>query len=439
VALLLIVPGGLLALTNRMFDSQPQFNRVALALLGIFPFTTMFLVTSVAMLRERTSGTLERLLTTPMSKLDLLLGYGIAFAVAAAAQASVTCAVAYWLLGLYTPGSPALVVAVAIVSAVMGTTLGLFSSAFATSEFQAVQFMPAIVMPQVLLGGLFVPREQMDGFLKAVSDALPLTYDIDALAEVGRTSLVTATLVGDVAVMVGTSAVALALAASTLRRCQGPLRAGPRRAVASVAVVACLAVAVVAVVHAVDAGRYVHTDNAQVDGDRIPVVAPVSGRLVGWRAPLGTALRRDEVVGSIEIQGDPRRGRRPVRSPGDGTVARATATDGGFVTAGTGLAVAYDLAAVYVTARVDETDVGDVHLGRAVDVLVDAYPGTPLTGYVGEIRGAAAATLDPSGQPDNATGVYQRLAQVIPVTVEIPDRRGLTLLPGMNATVKIHK
>jgi ABC-2 type transport system permease protein len=163
VALLLIVPSVLLVLTNQMFDSKLVFDRVALQLLGIFPFTMMFLITSVAMLRERTSGTLERLLTTPMSKLDLLLGYGIAFALAAAAQATVTCTTAYWLLGLDTPGSPWLVVGIAIASAVLGMALGLLSSAFATSEFQAVQFMPAMVMPQILLSGLFVPRAQMVG------------------------------------------------------------------------------------------------------------------------------------------------------------------------------------------------------------------------------------------------------------------------------------
>src|SRR5690242_15833384 len=165
---MLIVPSLLLVLTNQMFNSRPAFDRVALLLLGIFPFTTMFLITSMAMLRERTSGTLERLLTTPMAKLDLLLGYGIAFAVAATAQAGVTCATAYWLLGLYTPGSPWLVVGIAVLGAVLGMALGLLSSAFATSEFQAVQFMPAVVMPQILLAGLFVPRTQMAGWLQGI-------------------------------------------------------------------------------------------------------------------------------------------------------------------------------------------------------------------------------------------------------------------------------
>ena len=149
VVMLMVVPSALLTLINQMLDSQPAFNKTGLTLLGIFPFTLMFLVTSIAMLRERTSGTLERLMTTPLSKLDLLLGYGIAFAVAATAQAIVTCSTAYLLLDLYTPGSPVLVFVVAIAGAVLGMALGLLASAFATSEFQAVQFMPVVVMPQI--------------------------------------------------------------------------------------------------------------------------------------------------------------------------------------------------------------------------------------------------------------------------------------------------
>jgi ABC-2 type transport system permease protein len=226
VALPLVVPGALLALTHQMIDSRPTFDRLALSLLGVFPFTTMFLITSVAMLRERTSGTLERLLTTPMSKLDLLLGYAFAAAAAAAAQAGVTCAVVYGPLGLTTPGSPALVIGIAVLGATMGMAVGLLASAFATSEFQAVQFMPAIVMPQILLGGLFVPRSQMADWLQHVSDVLPLTYDIDALTVVGSTSIVTGDLLRDLAVMAGTAVAALALAAATLRRRQGPM---PRR------------------------------------------------------------------------------------------------------------------------------------------------------------------------------------------------------------------
>src|ERR1044071_762805 len=146
IALILVVPTVLLTLMRYLFDAQPPvFDRIGLIMLGVFPLVIMFLLTSVAMLRERTSGTLERLLTTPIGKLDILLGYGIAFAVAAAVQAAVASALAYWLLGLDTVGSPWLVALIAIGNAVLGMALGLFVSAFARSEFQAVQFMPTVV------------------------------------------------------------------------------------------------------------------------------------------------------------------------------------------------------------------------------------------------------------------------------------------------------
>ena len=139
---------------------QRRFDRVALVMLGVFPFVIMFLVTSIAMLRERTTGTLERLLTTPLGRLDLLFGYGIAFSAAAAVQAAVATAVAYWLLGLETAGSGALVILIAVVNAVLGVALGLFCSAFARTEFQAVQFMPVVVIPQFLLCGVFVAADR---------------------------------------------------------------------------------------------------------------------------------------------------------------------------------------------------------------------------------------------------------------------------------------
>ncbi|MFY1686779.1 ABC transporter permease [Plantactinospora sp. WMMB782] len=228
VAMLLVVPVVLLTLLYYMFGDQPTppgqpdtFDRLALVMLGIFPFVIMFLVTSIAMLRERTSGTLERLLTTPLGKLDLLFGYGLAFGLAAAVQASLATGAAYWLFDLSTAGDGGLVVLIAVVNAVLGVALGLFCSAFARTEFQAVQFMPVVVIPQLLLCGLFVARDQMAGWLQAVSDALPLSYAVEALQEVGTHAEPTGTMWRDVAVVGGAVVVALVLAAATLRRRTG--------------------------------------------------------------------------------------------------------------------------------------------------------------------------------------------------------------------------
>ena len=219
VALLVVVPPLLMTVLYFMYEDQPViFHRVALVMLGVFPFVIMFLVTSVAMLRERTTGTLERLLTTPMGKLDLLFGYGIAFGLAAAVQAAIATAVAYWLLDLRTAGSAGLVVTIAVIDAILGVALGLFCSAFARTEFQAVQFMPVVVIPQILLCGLFEPREKMAGWLQAISDVLPLTYAVDALQEVGAHTEPTGVMWRDMAVVAGAVVVALVLAAATLRR-----------------------------------------------------------------------------------------------------------------------------------------------------------------------------------------------------------------------------
>lgn len=219
VALLLVVPTVLLTLLYFMYENAgPTFDRIALVMLGVFPFTMMFLVTSIAMLRERTTGTLERLLTTPLGKLDLLFGYGLAFGLAAAVQGAVTVAAAYWLLGLDTAGGIGLVVLVAVVNAILGVALGLFCSAFARTEFQAVQFLPVVVVPQLLLCGLFVQREQMSGWLQAISDAMPLTYAVEALAEIGAHADPTTTMWLDLTIVAGAAVVALVLAAATLRR-----------------------------------------------------------------------------------------------------------------------------------------------------------------------------------------------------------------------------
>ncbi len=219
MALLLVVPCVLLTLLRYLYDDQPAvFDRVGGPLLALFPFTTMFLVTSVAMLRERMSGTLERLLTTPLAKGDLLFGYALAFGVVAVVQTALASFVALVLLGLDLAASPALVVLLAVLDALLGMALGLFLSAFARSEFQAVQFLPAFVLPQLLLCGLFAPREAMAAPLRWLSDVMPLTYAVDGMQELAASSEPTGAFVRDLVVVAGASLLALALGAATLRR-----------------------------------------------------------------------------------------------------------------------------------------------------------------------------------------------------------------------------
>jgi ABC-2 type transport system permease protein len=219
VALLLVVPLVLLTLLRYVFDAQPQvFDGIGGPMLAIFPFTSMFVVTSVAMLRERTSGTLERLLTLPMGKADLLAGYALAFGVMAVVQTLLASAVALGPLGLDVEGSAGLVVLLAVLNALLGTALGLLLSAFARSEFQAVQFLPAVVLPQLLLCGLFAPREVMAAPLRWLSDVFPLTYAVQAMQRVTESADVTSGLVTDVAVVGGCVVGFLVLGAATLQR-----------------------------------------------------------------------------------------------------------------------------------------------------------------------------------------------------------------------------
>ncbi|HEV7422199.1 MAG TPA: ABC transporter permease [Mycobacterium sp.] len=225
VAMILVVPSLVITLMYFMFQNAPHppgasspFNNACLIMLGVFPLVIMFLITSITMQRERVSGTLERILTTPLRRLDLLAAYGTAFSIAAAAQAALACIVAFWLLGFDTAGSPILVFAIAIINAVLGVGLGLLCSAFARTEFQAVQFMPVVIVPQLLLCGIIVPREMLPQWLQWISNVLPASYALEALRQVGAYTEPTAIAVRDIAIVVGFAVLALCLAAATLRR-----------------------------------------------------------------------------------------------------------------------------------------------------------------------------------------------------------------------------
>ena len=185
VALMLIAPSLLVGLFAWLFsDQEGVFDQFGGPILALFPFVIMFLITSITTLRERRSGTLERLMTTPVAKADFIVGYALAFGLMAALQAVITVAFAVLVCGLDIEGPVWQLGVVAVVDAILGTALGLLASAFARTEFQAVQFMPVLVFPQIILGGLFMPRDQMPEVLEAISDWLPLSYAIDAVSAV---------------------------------------------------------------------------------------------------------------------------------------------------------------------------------------------------------------------------------------------------------------
>jgi ABC-2 type transport system permease protein len=220
VAMLIVMPSVLLGLMRWVYDDTPGlFDRVGPQLLGILPFVVMFVVTSVATLRERRAGTLERLLTTPMNKLDLLLGYGAAFALVAIVQSGIATVLTMTWYGVDADGRGgwALFLCSASVG-VFGAATGLFASAFARTEFQAVQMLPAFVLPQFFLCGLLVPRERLGSVLNGISDFLPLSYAVDAMHESVAEGGLTGQIGRDLAVVGGGAFAALAAGATTLRR-----------------------------------------------------------------------------------------------------------------------------------------------------------------------------------------------------------------------------
>lgn len=218
IGLLLVVPCLLLGLLAWTFNKTQVFDQIGAPLLGVFPFVVMFLVTSVATLRERQSGTLERLLTLPIRKGDLVGGYALAFGILAVVQALVAAGFSILVLGLDVAGPVWLLVAVAVVVALLGTTLGLFASAFARTEFQAVQFMPAFVLPQFLLCGLLVPRDQLPTALHVISDVLPLSYAVDAMRTITSSVDPAADVGRDLLIVLAFVVAAIILGAASLRR-----------------------------------------------------------------------------------------------------------------------------------------------------------------------------------------------------------------------------
>lgn len=219
LGLVFLVPCVLLGLLRWLYsDNLHVFDMIAPALLGIFPFIIMFIITSITTLRERTTGTLERLMAMPVGRGDIVVGYMLAFGLLAAVQATLASVVLLYVLGLDVAGPHWFLVSVAVLDALLGTALGIFVSAFARTEFQAVQFMPALIFPQILIGGLLMPLSQMPAILEKLAYWLPLTYAIDALQAVVNVADIPSTAVRDVVVIAGFMLAAILCAALTLRR-----------------------------------------------------------------------------------------------------------------------------------------------------------------------------------------------------------------------------
>ena len=184
---------------------------------------------------------------------------------------------------------------------------------------------------------------------------------------------------------------------------------------------------------------YVSTDNAQVDGDKVDIAAPATGLVTGWTATQGSTVTRDEILGRVTIQGSKAQAQNTVKSPGTGTVAVSNVVNGEWVNAGDEMATAYNFSSIYVTARVSEDDIAAVHPGQQVDVAVDAYPNTSVTGVVEEVQASAAGQFSIYPGPDTDPTNPQKVDQYVPVKIAFTNTGGVGLSPGMNVTVHIRK
>lgn len=182
--------------------------------------------------------------------------------------------------------------------------------------------------------------------------------------------------------------------------------------------------------------NYVSSNNAKIDGLPVPIAATSSGQLTDWSGDIGKSFRSGERVGTIQSAAAGAT-RVEITSPVDATIVQQSAVPNSFVSAGTVLARGYDLNRLWVTANIDETRINDVKPGQAVDVYVDAFPGTTLTGHIDKIGLATAATFSllPAS---NTTANYTKVTQVIPVIVALDGYKGLAIVPGMNVSVRVH-
>ena len=212
-----------------------QLDTLAPVIVGFFVYFFVFILTGISFLRERVGGTLERLLATPVSRSEIVLGYSLGFGFFATLQIALVMAFVFghleipaigpvgsWGLGLgvATAGSPLLAYFLVIVLGLGAVSLGIFLSTFARTELQILQFIPIVIVPQALLSGFFWPIDQLPNLLQPVARILPVTYAIDGLRQImiAGAGLASGRVLLDFGVLIGIAALFMALAAGTIRR-----------------------------------------------------------------------------------------------------------------------------------------------------------------------------------------------------------------------------
>lgn len=218
VALIILVPLVVMALIGVSFPQSNMLDYIAPALLATLALFFSFLLTGISFLRERSQGTMERLMASPVSRPDIVIGYLLGFFVFALVQTLIIVLFTIYVMGVHYHGDLWQIFVFQIVIITGAVNLGIFISTFARNEFQMVQFIPLIIVPQIFLSGLLWPVEQMPNYLQWLSAILPLRYGVDGLRGImlyGKTLL---DVSKDLLVLIGFAVIASMLAAITLRR-----------------------------------------------------------------------------------------------------------------------------------------------------------------------------------------------------------------------------
>ncbi|MDQ6877474.1 MAG: ABC transporter permease [Candidatus Dormibacteraeota bacterium] len=197
-----------------------QLDYFGAAFIGLILFFLVFVVTIVAFLRERSQGTLERLMASPLRRGEIVIGYMIGFTILALVQAVEVLVFSLYVLKVHNQGNVGLIFGLEVLMAISAVNLGIFLSMFARTEFQAVQFIPLVIVPQVLLSGILFPVSTEPKPLQYLSDVLPLTYAVNGLRDVmlKGADLTWPTMQLDVGVVAGFCVLVIVAGIGTLRR-----------------------------------------------------------------------------------------------------------------------------------------------------------------------------------------------------------------------------
>ncbi len=218
IALIVVVPLVVMTLIGLSFPESNVLDYIAPALLATLALFFSFLLTGISFLRERSQGTMERLMASPVSRFDIVVGYLFGFFVFALTQTLIILLFTIYVLDVHYYGDLWQIFVFQIVIITGAVNLGIFISTFARNEFQMVQFIPLIIIPQIFLSGVLWPVEQMPDYLQWLSAILPLTYAVDGLRDIMLAGKSLLDVGFELSVLIGFAVIVSALAAITLRR-----------------------------------------------------------------------------------------------------------------------------------------------------------------------------------------------------------------------------